>query len=133
MARLLLPSLVGLSLVLAVAAGAAQRRAGDWETLGRREVDFRSDRDRIEVGRSEGRFRELRVAVKGAPLAMENMVVTFADGTTFRPNALHRFDEKTSSHVINLPGDRRTVRRVEFVYRSTTRREGKATVFLYAR
>ncbi|HWP59278.1 MAG TPA: hypothetical protein VNL14_15395 [Candidatus Acidoferrales bacterium] len=121
-----------LSLVLPGVASGAQKR-DDWELLGRREVDFKVDRDRIDVGRSEGRFRQLRFTVKGGDIEMRDMVVTFGDGTTFSPNLRHHFDEKSSSRVIDLPGNRRVIKRVDFVYRSMSRRGGKATVSLYGR
>lgn len=112
---------------------AAEKRGGDWELLGRREVDFKGDRDRIEVGRSEGKFRQLRFTVTGGSIEMRDMVVTFGDGKKFSPNLSAHFDEKSSSRVIDLPGDRRVIKSVDFVYRSTRRRDGKATVSLYGR
>jgi len=111
----------------------SDRRDGDWVTLGRREVDFRNDRDRIEVGRSDGTFRALRVTVRGAPIEMNQMVVTFGDGSKFNTNVRHNFDENSSSRVIDLPGDRRFISHVDFNYRSVSRREGKATVVLQGR
>jgi hypothetical protein len=104
-----------------------------WELLGERVAELKMDRDRIEVGRREGRFSTLRVAVKGAPLEMYDMVVTFADGNTFSPNIRHHFNENSWSREIDLPGDRRAIRSVDFRYRSTDRREGRATVLLYGR
>jgi hypothetical protein len=106
---------------------------GGWELLGERVAELKMDRDRIEVGRREGRFSTLRVAVKGAPLEMYDMVVTFADGNTFSPNIRHQFNENSWSREIDLPGDRRAIRSVDFRYRSTDRREGRATVLLYGR
>ena len=104
-----------------------------WELLGERVAEFKVDRDRIEVSRREGRFSKLRVAVKGAPLEMYDMVVTFSDGTTFAPNVRHNFTENSWSREIDLPGDRRVIRSVDFRYRSTEPREGRATVLLYGR
>ena len=121
---------------------------GDWELLGERVAEFKVDRDRIEVhaaspvlvprnmrgvGRREGKLSTLRVAVKGAPLEMYDMVVTFADGNTFSPNIRHHFNENSWSREIDLPGDQRVVRSVDFGYRSTDGREGRATVLLYGR
>jgi len=120
-------------MMLPVAATGAEKHGGDWELLGRREVDFKGDRDTIEVGRSEGKFRQLRFTVTGGSIEMRDMVVTFGDGKKFSPNLSAHFDEKTSSRVIDLPGDRRVIKSVDFVYRSTRRRDGKATVSLYGR
>jgi hypothetical protein len=104
-----------------------------WELLGEREADFKVDRDRIDVGRREGRFSELRLAVRGAPVEIYDMVVTFADGNTFSPNIRHRFEENSWTREINLPGDRRVIRSVDFRYRSPSPRQGRATVMLYGR
>jgi hypothetical protein len=101
--------------------------------LGQREADLRNDRDRIQVGRREGTFRALRLVVRGAPLEMSDMVVTFGDGQTFSPKIKQRFDENTTSREIDLPGDRRVIKSVDFNYRSLNRREGRATVYLYGR
>jgi hypothetical protein len=111
----------------------ASRDREGWELLGQTEADLRNDRDRIQVGRREGTFRTLRVVVRGAPLDMSEMVVTFGDGETFSPKLKQRFDENTTSREIDLPGNRRAIKTVDFNYRSVNRREGRATVYLYAR
>ncbi len=127
-------SVLWLSCLLAACAATDGRYGGrGWELLGQREADLKMDRDRIEVGRREGTFREIRIAVRGAPVEIYNMVVTFSDGNTFSPNLRQRFDENSTSREIDLPGDRRVIRSVDFAYRSLSRREGRATVMLYAR
>ena len=78
-------SVLWLSCLLAACATADGRHGGRaWELLGQREADLRMDRDRIEVGRREGTFREIRVAVRGAPVEIYNVVITFATATPFR-------------------------------------------------
>ena len=84
-------------------------------------------------GRREGRFSALRIAVKGAPLEISDLVVTFDDSKTFSPNLRARFEENSWSREIDLPGDRRVIRSVAFTYRSLDRRDGRATVMLYGR
>ena len=120
-------------MVLAGFAGAAQGPGGRWELLGRQEVAFRGDHDRIEVGRQEGRFRQLQIRVEGAPIEMRRMVVTFRNGETFSPTLRHRFEKNSSSRVIDLPRNRRVIERIDFDYRSISRREGTATVAVYGR
>ena len=102
--------------------------SGNWELLGRREVDFKNDHDRIDVGRSEGRFRQLQLRVKNAPIEISDMVVTFQNDETFKPNLRHRFSEGTGTKTIDLPGDRRGIKRIDFRYKSIDRREGKGVV-----
>jgi len=120
-------TLVSLILLAACMAGAAQS-PDRWERLGQREVDFRNDHDQIDVGRKEGRFRQLEVRVKNAPIEIYDMVVTFGNDETFKPKLRHKFTEGTGSRIIDLPGERRTIKRIDFNYKSINRREGKGTV-----
>ena len=127
-------SLAGVLLLFLIATGmAGAADSGRWERLGSREVDFRGDHDRIEVGRAEGRFRQLQIRVKGAPIEISDMVVTFGNNEKFSPTLRHRFDEGSGSRVIDLPGERRAIKSIDFNYRSIKRREGKGLVEVYAR
>ncbi|MGZ8425889.1 MAG: hypothetical protein ACXWYD_13135 [Candidatus Binatia bacterium] len=118
-----------LSLWLLVSGlAAAAQSPGRWEVLGQREVDFRNDHDQIDVGKNEGRFKQLRFRVKEAPIEVTSIVVTFGNNQTFTPKIRHRFTEGTCTHVIDLPGDRRTIKRIAFNYKSISRREGKGTI-----
>ena len=108
------------------------RGSGDWTLIAQRSVDFSSDRESIEVG-SDRRFHALRVAVKGAPVEVGNMVVTFRDGTSFSPQMRSTFEEGTESRAIDLPGEARRIQRIDLASRSTNKREGRATILIYGR
>jgi hypothetical protein len=128
---------IPLSLMFAMAllnptlSGAAQ--GGHWQLLGEEEVDFKNDHDRIDVRRSFGQFRQLRIEVRNATIEIREMVVRFADGKTFKPKIKGRFREGSESPVIDLPGKERSVDGVDFVYHSTDRKQGKGRVLLYGR
>ena len=112
------------------ACATGQRAGHHWELLGQRKVDFHIDHDVIEVGRSEGRFRVLRIVVRGGAIEMYDVKVVLGDGDSYRPSTRYIFD-KGEGRTIDLPGDRRVVRRVEFVYRSLRAGRQHATVSLY--
>ncbi len=61
------------------------------------------------------------------------MVVTFENNQTFKPTVRHRFDEGSGTRIIDLPGDRRAIKRIEFAYKSINRREGKGIVEVLGR
>ena len=124
--------MLSLCLLISALAGAAQA-PGRWELLGQREVDFRNDHDRINVDKSEGRFKQLQFRVKDAPIELNKVVVTFANDQTFSPKIRHQFSEGKGTRVIDLPGDRRAIKRIDFDYKSISRREGKGTVEVLAR
>lgn len=133
MKRILLSGLIFLLFSIDGLAHAAAQGRGRWELLGRQEVDFKGDHDRIDVGRGEGKFRQVEIRVQGAPVEIRRMVVTFSNDEKFDPKLRRRFDESTRSHVIDLPGDRRVIKRIDFDYASINRRAGKATVEVYGR
>jgi hypothetical protein len=111
-----------------------------WTLLTKQEVKFRDDRDRVnigDVGRHDGKFKQLQVRVDGAPVEIRNMVVTFEDGEKFNAiNKRHRFDENSRTLVIDLPGQRaRDIRNIDIDYFSVEnqRKDGKGTLMVYAR
>jgi hypothetical protein len=109
----------------------AQRRRGGWNNkgwvkLGERTVDGRTDRDTIHVGRYEGRFSKLTIAVEDNDLEMLDFTVTFTNGERFRPRLRHYFREGSSTRVIDLPGHTRTIQRIDMTYRNV--RRGRAVV-----
>jgi hypothetical protein len=134
MKRAFMFAIFSIVLLYAGVSGATQK-GGRWQLLGEQEVNFDNDHDRIDVKRNDGPFRELRIEVRDAPIEIREMVLTFGDGKKFRPKIQARFRvrEGHGSHVIDLPGNRRSIDGVEFVYRSIDRRRGKGRVLLYAR
>lgn len=121
-----------VSLLIAGAAGAANA-PGRWQLLGERDVDFRADHDTIEVGRREGKFKQIQFRVKNAPIEVSSLVITFDNNQTFTPQLRQRFPQGSGSRTIDLPGNRRIIKRIDFNYRSINRREGRGKVEVYAR
>lgn len=106
---------------------------GGWERLGTREVDGRVDHDVIEVGARDGRFRAIQIQVDGSAIELFEIKVTFGDGQVFEPSTRLVFDKNTRSRVIDLPGDRRVIRRVDFKYGNLPGDHRRAHVELWAR
>jgi hypothetical protein len=120
-------TLIALPLAVRPAAG-----ADDWQLLGSRQVSFSAEKDVIEVGIREGLFDAIRVEVRDGDLEMYNIRVVFGNGTGWSPDTRVVFREQSRSRVIDLPGEARVIRRIEFWYRSRLRR-GQATVQVYGR
>jgi hypothetical protein len=107
--------------------------AGDWDHIGMRLVDFHVDHDAI-VAVGDGAFRALRIDVEGGDLEMFDIKLTFGNGETFSPATRVYFREGSRSRVIDLPGDARIIRRIDFFYRSAPfGGQGRATVHVYGR
>ena len=106
--------------------------SGGWRLIAERSIDFSRDRESIDVG-DDRKFHSLRVAVKGGPVEVGNLVVTFRDGSTFSPQVRSTFEEGTESRAIDLPGEARRIERIDLASRSTSKREGRATILIYGR
>ena len=102
-----------------------------WTLLGTREVDGRVDRDRMEVGRYEGKFSKMTIVVRDSDLEMVDFSVKFARGPEWRPSVAHFFRENQRTHVLDFPGDERVIKYIEFKYRNLPG-GGKAKVEVWA-
>lgn len=113
-------------------AGPADPTDG-WNRLGQRQVSFRAERDAIS-GLGDGRFRRIMLVVKDADLEMFDVRVIFGNGESFSPRTRLYFGGDTRSRVIDLPGDERIIRRVEFAYKSVRGGgDGRATIEVFGR
>ena len=92
--------------------------ANGWVMLGEAVVNGNRDKDKIMVGRDEGKFRKLTVVVLDSDLEMLDMEVKMAKGKPFSPDVRQVFRENTRTRVIDLPGDDRVIKWIEFRYRN---------------
>ena len=105
--------------------------ATDWDHIGMRPVDFQVDHDVI-VSAGDGAFRAIRFEVEGGDLEMFDIKLTFGNGETFSPGTRVYFREGSRTRDIDLPGDARIIRRIDFFYRSAPfGGQGRATVHVY--
>ncbi len=87
-----------------------------WELLGSRVVDGKADKDEIVVGARKGVFTRLMVVVEDSDLEMHDLVVEFANGQKHEPKIRQLFREDTRTRAIDLPGNKRFIRRITFRY-----------------
>ncbi len=129
--------LLGLAVLLALPACGGAPVAGDVVGpgvvfLGRREVDFKVDRDLIAVGRDTGRFTKLRFEVDRAPIAVYDLRVELGNGENYSPGTRLVFGEGTWSREIDLPGGTRYIKNLSFLYESVgAPKRGRAIVRVY--
>ena len=62
---------------------------------------------------------------------MGRIQVTFGNGQVFTPNVRHAFRQGAWTRRIDLPGQQRVIRKVEFWYRSVGAKSGSANVHLF--
>ncbi|MEO8700144.1 MAG: hypothetical protein ABI867_08875 [Kofleriaceae bacterium] len=90
-----------------------------WQMLGERTVNGRVDRDRIDVGRYEGRFSKLTVVVQDSDVELLDFTINFADRTTYSPRTSHYFREGQRTRVFDLPSSTGgVIRNIDIKYRN---------------
>lgn len=91
-----------------------------WQMLGEQNVTGRnrSDRDRIHVGRYEGRFSKLTLVVLDSDLELIDFTINFADGTRYEPRVQHYFREQDRTRVIDLPPNGGLIQNIDLRYRN---------------
>ncbi|HEY7182386.1 MAG TPA: hypothetical protein VIC84_13250, partial [Blastocatellia bacterium] len=67
-------------LLMGVGQAAFAQRAKQWVLLGETTVDGQKDRDKIVLGRSEGRFQSIQLRVMGAPVEFQRVIVNYGNG-----------------------------------------------------
>ncbi|CAN5717607.1 hypothetical protein BH11MYX2_BH11MYX2_24910 [soil metagenome] len=102
-----------------------------WTKLGERTVNGKNDHDKITVGRYKGKFSKMTVVVYDSDLELNDLEVKFAKGEPWHPEVKHVFKEGERSHVIDFPGDERTLKFIEFKYGNLPG-GGKAKVQVWA-
>jgi hypothetical protein len=104
-----------------------------WEMLGQRKVNYAGDRDEILVTRAEGVFSAIKLHVKKAPINMHKLVVHFGNGETQEFELRNNFSAGSESRVIDLPGNKRVIKKVVFWYDTKNIAARKGIVELWGR
>jgi hypothetical protein len=104
-------------LLFSLACAGLVGNAMAWQKLGEKKVDFGKDQDKIEVGK--GKFTQIRIRVKDAPVEIHSMVVKLGNGDKFKPDVKKSFRANSQSGPIDLPGKRgRSIKSITFEYES---------------
>ena len=120
--------LLGLVLLIGLLSFAST----EWERLGVRKVNFGIDKDVISLGIVDARFTKLKVDVTGS-LNMHKMKVHYGNGTSQEISIKHNFIKGSNSRVIDLKGNKRIIKKVEFWYDTKNKAKRKATLKLFGR
>ncbi len=102
-----------------------EKKFPKWKHLGSRKVDFGMDRDVIKPG--PGAYKAIKMFVRKGDVVVYDIVVTFANGKRYSPKVRLKFAENSRSRDIDLPGKKRRIKKIEFVYKSK-KKNGKARV-----
>ena len=106
---------------------------GLWKQLGSRKVNYRVDKDVINVGVEDGRFTKLKVIVTGGQVNMHKMTVVYGNGDRDEIPLRYNFKRNSDSRVIDLEGRRRVIKKIIFWYDSKNISRKRATVTVFGK
>ena len=112
-------SLAAVALILAAPTPIAAQKA--WTLLGERMVTDRADHDQIAVTSSEGTFRQIKLAVRRHAVDFRRVVVHFGNGADQTIDMKQTIRAGSETRAIDLEGDNRNIRSVEFWYDANSR------------
>ncbi len=104
-------------------------RDREWVQLGCQDVSFRGrDRDSIRVGRSEGRFRAIRLTARGNDVEVRRLSVVYGSGDADELDVQRVIRRGDRTDRLDLKGGDRAIRKIDMVYRQRDDFSGRATV-----
>lgn len=104
-----------------------------WELLGVKKVNYGLDRDEIMVTAQEGLFNGLKLKVKRSPINIHKLAVHFGNGEVEEIELRENFRAGSESRVIDLPGNRRVIRKIVIWYDTKNLAVGKGAVEVWGR
>src|SRR6266403_765877 len=132
MTRLKTARFIRIFALLAGFSELSQAQKGKWQYLGEAYVDGAVDHDNIVVTSARGSYRAIQIKVEKAPIEFDRVVVHFANGGSDPIQIRSRIPAGAQTRVIDLPGDRRVIQRVEFWYGRASGSSKRPKVRLFA-
>lgn len=124
--------LAGLLFLSAILFSFTQKQA-DWVSLGSRTVNMTADHDEIMVTAADGTFTKIKIQVTKAPLHIFNCKIVFGNGEEKEVDIKQDFAKGSGTRVIDLPGEKRVIKKIIFNYKSVPTAKGKAIVTVFGK
>ncbi len=117
---------------LFVTAGATAVSA-QWQELGQRTVNFNADHDTVKVTWKKGTFTALKLLVTKAPVHFSKVIVTFGNNEKQEIAWDDMMKPGDEGRPIDLVGNTRIIKKVDFWYDTESLGKKKSRVTLYGR
>lgn len=103
-----------------------------WKFIGQKEAKYGPDRDVMFVQGNDV-FKALKIKVVDAPLDMMDFDIYFENGEKMNVPIQKNFRQGEESRVIDLPGNKRRIDRISFLYDTQGVMKGRANVLVYGK
>lgn len=105
----------------------------EWEKLGSRVVNMQGDHDEIPVTIMDGVFTRVRLKIMKAPIHLLNINIVFGNGENKNVVFNKKFAPGTFTRIIDLPGNKRIIKKVKLNYKSVPSGKGRAVISLFGK
>ncbi len=107
--------------------------AGSWALLGTKTVKIVGERDVIVVTGAEGTFSKIKLLVKRRGIHIGKIVVHYGNGTSAKVAVRKFIPAGGETRAIDLPGNKRTIKKVVFHYKTKRGAKRRAIVELFGK
>jgi hypothetical protein len=105
------------------------RKPAPWTYLGQATVTGSRDRDRIGIGRNEGRFHSIQLRVAGGQVEFYRVVVHYSNGESEEVEVRDRIPAGGQTRAIDLRGGARSISSVDFFYGNAHFRGARVSLY----
>lgn len=106
---------------------------GAWEKLGTKTVDMKADHDVLMVTFHEGFYSKVKFVIRKAPLHLKNVNIVFGNGDNKNIVFNKRFNAGSTTRIIDLPGNKRIIKKIKLNYKTIPTGKGKAIFVAWGR
>lgn len=105
---------------------------GRWRIIGQKEANYGTDRDVLLV-KGNDIYTAVKIKVIDAGLNMLDMDIHFENGEKMNVSIQKNFHQGEESRVIDLPGNKRRIEKITFLYDTKGVFKGKANVVVFGK
>ncbi|MBN2535686.1 MAG: hypothetical protein JXB88_22600 [Spirochaetales bacterium] len=103
----------------------------DFKKLGEKKIGFDSDKDTLDVTASEGFFKKIIFRIKDNDVEMNKCIITYGNGDKDTIPLKWIFKENDRSRLIDLEGNARVIKKIEFYYKTIGDAKKKASIAVF--
>lgn len=104
---------------------------GAWVFIGNVHAPRSPGRDAMVLKGPYTDFRSIRFSVANAPLNLQTVAITFANGGSSKIDFQRNFPPGAQSRAVGLPGARQNIQRIDFWYQTIGSNRGRATLSVF--
>ncbi len=105
----------------------------NWEKLGAKVVNMKTDRDVISITHHKGFYTKLKFMVKKAPIEMISANIVFGNGENKKINIDRQIEPEASTRIIDLTGNKRIIKKIKLNYKTIRAGKGRAVFLVWGK